>query len=49
MWKCFLKNHPLALFQYSYVFFDNRFELNGGLKAIVEMTRPNISPEQHAN
>jgi len=30
----------LELFQYSSVLFDNRFELNNDLKAIVEMTRP---------
>jgi len=30
------------------VLFDNRFELNSDLKAIVEMTRPNISPELYA-
>jgi len=35
-------------FQYSSVLFDNRFELNNDLKAIVEMTRPNIRPEQLA-
>jgi len=38
-------NYALELFQYSYALFDNRFELNSDLKAIVEMTRPNISPE----
>jgi len=30
---------------FSSVFFDNRFGLNNDLKAIVYMTRPNISPE----
>ena len=41
MWKFDLKKHGWELFQYSSVFFDNRFELNSYLKAIVEMTRPN--------
>jgi len=35
----------LELFQYSFAIFDNRFELNSDLKAIAEITRPNISPE----
>jgi len=39
------KKLALELFQYSYVLFDNRLELNSVLKAIVETTRPNISPE----
>jgi len=39
-----LKKHALELFQYSYALFDNRFELNSDLKAIVEITPPNISP-----
>jgi len=38
--KSFQK-HALELFQYSSVLFDNRFELNNDLKAIVEMTWPN--------
>jgi len=38
-------NYALELFQYNYALFDNRVELNSDLKAIVEMTRPNISPE----
>jgi len=47
-----LSSRPLAqnikvlkLFQYSYALFDNRFELNSNIKAIVEMTRTNISPQ----
>jgi len=43
--KYYLKKHALELFQYSYFLFDNRFELNSDIKAIVEMTRPNISAE----
>jgi len=43
--KYYLKKHALELFQYSYSLFDNRFELNSDVKAIVEMTRPNISAE----
>jgi len=42
------KKHALELFQYSSVLFDNRIELNSDLKAIVEPTRPNISPQLHA-
>jgi len=43
IWKtCF------RTFQYSSVLFDNRIELNSGLKAIVEMTRSNISSQLHA-
>ena len=45
MQKSFFKKHASELFQYSYALFDNRFELYSDLKAIVEMTRPNISPE----
>ena len=30
------------------LYLNHRFELNSGLKAIVEMTRRNISPEQYA-
>jgi len=30
-------------------FFDNRFELNSDLKPIIEMTRPNISPDCRPN
>ena len=30
------------------LYWDNRLELNSGLKAIVEMTRPSISPELYA-
>ena len=37
-----------ALFQYSSVLFDNRIKLNSDLKAIVEMTPSNISPQLHA-
>jgi len=36
-----IKKHAWELFQHSFVLFDNRFELNNDLKAIVEMTRPN--------
>jgi len=43
--KVWLKEHALELIQSSFVLFDNRFELNDDLKAIVEMTRPNISPK----
>jgi len=43
--KCYLKKHALELFQYSCVLLDNRLELNSDLKAIAEMTRPNISKE----
>jgi len=43
-----LKKHALELFQYSSVLFDNRIELNSDLKAIVEMTRPNISRQLHS-
>ena len=30
------------------LYFGRRFEINSDLKAIAEMTRPNISPELHA-
>jgi len=43
--KVRFKKHALELFQHNPVLFDNRFELNNDLKAIVEMTLPNISPE----
>jgi len=46
--KALFKKRALELFQYSSVLFDNRFELNSDLNAIVEMTRPNISPELYA-
>jgi len=42
------KKNALELFQYSSVLFDNRIELNSDLKAIVEMTPSNISPQLHA-
>jgi len=45
--EVWLKKHALELFQYSSVLFDKRIELNNGLKAIVEMTRSNISPQLH--
>jgi len=45
MSKCYLIKHALELFQYRYALFHNRFELNSDLKAVVEMSRPNISPE----
>ena len=38
--KVWFKKHAWELFQYSSFLFDNN-----DLKAIVEMTRPNISPE----
>ena len=46
--EVWFKKHALELFQYSSVLFDNRIELNSDLKAIVEMTRSNISPQLHA-
>ena len=46
--EVWFKKHALELFQYSSVLFDNRIELNSDLKVIVEMTRSNISPQQHA-
>jgi len=46
--RSLIKKHALELFQYSSVFFDNRIELNSDLKAIVEMTLSNISPQLHA-
>jgi len=46
--EVWFKEHALELFQYSSVLFDNRFELNSDLKAIVEMTRSNICPQLHA-
>ena len=46
--EVWFKKHALELFQYSSVFFDNRIKLNSDLKAIVEMTRSNISPQLHA-
>jgi len=42
------KKLAIELFQYSYVLFDNRCELNSDLKAIVEMTWPNTCPEMWA-
>ena len=39
--KVRFKKHVLKLFQYSSILFDDRFELNNDLKAIVEMTGPN--------
>jgi len=42
------QKHASELFHYSYVLFDNRFELNNVQKAIVEMTQPNISPQLEA-
>jgi len=39
--KVWFKKHAGELFQFSFVLFDNRFELNNDLKAIVEMTWPN--------
>jgi len=35
MEKCYLKKHALELFRYSYALFDNRFELNSDVKAIL--------------
>jgi len=46
--RVWFEKHALELFQYSFVLFDNRLELNSHLKAIVEMIRPNISPELYA-
>jgi len=46
--EVWFKKHTLELFQYSSVLFDNRIELNSDQKAIVEMTRSNISPQLHA-
>jgi len=46
--KVWFKKHALKLCQYSSFLFDDRFELNSDLKAIEEMTRPNISPELYA-
>ena len=45
--KVQFENHALKLFQYSSVLFDDRFELNSNLKAIVAMTQLNITPEPH--
>jgi len=39
--KAWFKKHAWELFQYSSLLFDNRFEWNNDLKAIVEMTWPN--------
>ena len=39
--KVSFKKHAWEHFQHSSVLFDNRFELNNDLKAIVAMTRPN--------
>ena len=39
--KVWFKKHAWELFQYSSVLFDNRFELNNDLNAIVETTLPN--------
>ena len=43
--KVLFEKSALELFMYSYVLFDNLFKLNSDLKAIIEMTRPKISPE----
>jgi len=43
-----VKRHALKLFQDSFCVYDDRFELNNDLTAIVEMTQPNISPELNA-
>ena len=46
--EVWFKKHALQLFQYCSVLFDNRIELTSDRKAIVEMTRWNISPQLHA-
>jgi len=46
--EVWFNKHSLELFQYSSVLFDNRIELNSDPKAVVEMTRSNISPQLHA-
>ena len=45
MYQCDLKKR-IILYN---LYVDYRFKLNIDQKAIVEMTRPNISPELHAN
>ena len=46
--EVWFKKHDLELFQYNSVLYDNRIELNSDQKAIVEMTRSNITPQLHA-
>jgi len=43
-----LRTADLEIFHYSFVLFDNRIERNIDLKAIVETSRSNISPQPHA-
>jgi len=46
--EVWFKKHALKLFQYRSVLFDNLIQLNSDLKAVVEMTWSNISPQLHA-
>ena len=46
--EVWFKKHDLELFHYSSVLFHNGIEMNSDLRAIVEMTWSNISPQLYA-